>query len=408
MFTKENKYLFLIIVIFIAACIETDIYLPAFTDMMAYFSISEEKIQSLLTWNFVGICISSPFYGPISDAIGRKKPLIAALGIFFIGSIITLFAGNFELMLLGRVLQGLGSGGCFTLGTAIIFDAFQEKQAMIAINKLNSIVPFIMAGAPLLGGYLNLEYGFRSNFLAIAVLVLASMIISMLWFEETLSTEKRAALNFRKLANDFKKVSLSIPFWQTTLIVSLIFSGYLVFLSGISVLFVIEYEVSKQVLPIYQASLLGAWVLASLIYERSVKYLGIENIKITGTIFSALGGLSLVAVVVLAPENPILLTIPMLLYTFGANWIQSIYFPEGMDIFPDIKGLTSSLLTSGRLLITAAIVGLASAFYNETIYPIVIVIASIVCIILLTQFCYERKRVKLEPSVSNGSVGGLH
>ena len=71
---NELKYLFLIVVIFIAACIETDIYLPAFPDMMVWFSASEGAIQSLLTWNFLGICISGPLYGPLSDAVGRKKP----------------------------------------------------------------------------------------------------------------------------------------------------------------------------------------------------------------------------------------------------------------------------------------------------------------------------------------------
>src|SRR5260221_11231309 len=104
---KELKYLFLIFVVFIAACIETDIYLPAFPDMMNYFSVSEEAIQSLLTWNFVGICVSGPLYGPISDAFGRKKPLIVALGLFLAGSLITLFAHTFDHMLWGRLLQGL-------------------------------------------------------------------------------------------------------------------------------------------------------------------------------------------------------------------------------------------------------------------------------------------------------------
>ena len=58
----EKKYFFLVVLIFIAACIETDIYLPAFPDMMEYFKTSEEVIQSLLTWNFLGICLSGPFF----------------------------------------------------------------------------------------------------------------------------------------------------------------------------------------------------------------------------------------------------------------------------------------------------------------------------------------------------------
>src|SRR5882672_4740435 len=132
---KEFKYLLLIIVIFIAACIETDIYLPAFPDMMVWFSATEGAIQSLLTWNFIGICLSGPLYGPISDAFGRKKPLMAALGIFFIGSLLTCFSQNFDQMLWGLILQGLGSGGCFCLGTAILFDAFQKERAIQAATN---------------------------------------------------------------------------------------------------------------------------------------------------------------------------------------------------------------------------------------------------------------------------------
>ena len=142
--------------------------------MMTWFSASESSIQGLLTWNFVGICIAGPFYGPLSDSFGRKKPLMAALGLFFAGSLITLFAQTLDQMLWGRILQGLGSGGCFTLGTAILFDAFQKERAIKAINNLFTIIPLIMAGAPMLGGYLNQTFGFRSNFLAILFFVLVS------------------------------------------------------------------------------------------------------------------------------------------------------------------------------------------------------------------------------------------
>ncbi len=209
---NEWKILCLIIVIFIAACIETDIYLPAFIDMMHFFSVSEGEIQSLLTWNFAAICLSGPLYGPLSDVFGRKKPLMVALGLFLIGSIATLFATNFDWMLLGRVLQGLGSGGCFTLGTAIIFDSFQKEKAIQALNKINSVVPFIMAGAPMLGGYLNQMYGFRFNFSAIALCVLISFIICLLFFDEPISQEKRIPLNLKQIGRDFKKVTCSLPF----------------------------------------------------------------------------------------------------------------------------------------------------------------------------------------------------
>lgn len=392
MFNREWKYLLLIIVIFIAACIETDIYLPAFIDMMAYFSISEEKIQSLLTWNFIGICLSGPFYGPISDAIGRKKPLMMALGLFLIGCIFTLFANNFEWMLVGRVLQGLGSGGCFTLGTAIIFDAFPEKKAAHALNKINSIVPFIMAAAPMLGGYLNQTYGFRSNFLAITVFVLISLVICLFFFEETLQKEKHVSFNLRQIGSDFKKVILCIPFWQTTMIVSLLFAGYLAFLSGISILYVLEFGVSKSALPYYQAVLLGAWLMGNLSFKFVLERLGVTKVKILGTLIFVIGGMVLIASALMTPKDPYYPTLAMILYSFGVNWVQGIYFPEGMELFPDNKGVTSSLLTSARLLIVAVVVGISSHLYDGTIYPIVAVVGGVILTILLTTVLYERKK----------------
>src|ERR1700733_7349986 len=265
----ELKYLFLIIVVFIAACIETDIYLPAFPDMMAWFSASESAIQGLLTWNFVGICISGPLYGPLSDAFGRKKPLMIALGIFFMGSIVTLFAQTLDQMLWGRILQGLGSGGCFTLGTAIIFDTFKKERAIAANNSLSTIMPLIMAAAPMIGGYLNNSFGFRSNFLAIVLFVLLSLIICLFYFKETLPVENRTPLRVKSLLNDFKRAFTSLPFWQLTAVTSLLFAGYIAFLSGTSLLFVVEFGMSKAVFPFIQGAILGGWVAGSLALKRS-------------------------------------------------------------------------------------------------------------------------------------------
>lgn len=390
---EELKYLFLIIVVFIAACIETDIYLPAFPDMMVWFSASESAIQSLLTWNFVGVCVSGPFYGPLSDSLGRKKPLLVALGMFLAGSIITIFAQNLDFMLWGRILQGIGSGGCFTLGTAIIFDAFDKDRAISALNKLNTIVPLIMAGAPMLGGYLNYTFGFRSNFLAIAIFVLISIVVSIFFFGETLPKEKRSPLETKKVLSDFKRAFTNLAFWQMTLVVSLMFAGYITFLSNTSVLFVVEFGMSKTVFPFVQALILGGWVAASMVLNRSIAKWGIATIKRTGIVLSAIGGFGFVAAALLFPRDPYLMTSAMVLYAFGANWVNGLYFPEGMELLPDIKGTTSSLLTSARLLISAVVVGIAAALYNATIYPLAIVIFVTMAIILPTLFFYEKRKL---------------
>ncbi len=395
---REWNYLFLIVVTFIAACIETDIYLPAFPDMMVWFSASESAIQSLLTWNFVGICISGPLYGPLSDSFGRKKPLMVALGLFLAGSLVTVFAKNFDQMLLGRVLQGLGSGGCFTLGTAILFDVFQKEKAIRAINHLFTIIPVIMSGAPMLGGYLNQRYGFRSNFLAIAVFVMLSFIVCLFFFEESLPKEKRVPLQVKATLKDFRQVLCSVPFWQLTCVTSLLFAGYIAFLSGTSVLFVVEFGMSKTIFPFVQGAVLAGWVAGSLVLNRCIARWGVVNIKKSGSFLSGLGGVVLIVATLIAPKNPYLLTSGMVIYAFGANWVTGLYFPEGMEIFPSIKGICSSLLTSARLLIASLVVGLTSALYNGTIYPLAIVVFATIVAIVPILILYEKTKAAKEPA----------
>jgi len=387
----ELKYLFLIIVVFIAACIETDIYLPAFPDMMVWFSATEGSIQRLLTWNFIGICVAGPLYGPLSDSFGRKKPLMLALGMFLAGSVITLFANTLDQMLVGRILQGLGSGGCFTLGTAIIFDAFQEKRAISAINDLNTIIPLIMSAAPLLGGYLNHAFGFRSNFLVIAIFVLLSFLICSLMFDETLAKEKRSAFKAGVILNDFKQAFCSLAFWQITMVISVLFAGYIAFLSGTAVLFVVEFGMSKTVFPFVQAVILGGWIAGSLLLNRAISKWGIPKVKRFGLVLSVIGGIGLAVTALVAPRDPYLLTVGMVIYAFGANWIIGLYFPEGMEILPKIKGVTASLLTSARLLIAALVVEMTSALYNATIYPLAAVVFGTIVVILPTLILYEKK-----------------
>lgn len=387
---KELKYLLLIIVVFIAACIETDIYLPAFPDMMKWFSATEGEIQSLLTWNFIGICISGPFYGPFSDSFGRKKPLLIALGIFLIGSLITLFAYNLDQMLWGRILQGVGSGGCFTLGTAIIFDAFQKERAISALNNLNTIIPLIMSAAPMAGGYLNHTFGFRSNFLTIAFFVLFSLIVSTFFFKETLSKEKRALFNGRKIFADFKEAIFNRPLWQLTIVISLIFAGYISFLSGSSVLFVVDFGMSKKIFPFLQAAILFGWVCGSLLLNRMIRKWGIPKVKKIGIILCVVGGVCLGLTSLITPRDPYILTTWMVLYAFGANWVIGLYFPEAMELLPHIKGVVASLLSSIRLLIAAVVVGITASLYNSTVYPLVGLIIITLLMIVPMLLSYEK------------------
>jgi DHA1 family bicyclomycin/chloramphenicol resistance-like MFS transporter len=288
-------------------------------------------------------------------------------------------------------LQGIGSGGCFTLGTAILFDAFQKEKAINAINQLNMIIPVIMAAAPMLGGYLNYSFGFRSNFLAILLLVLISLMACIGFFQETLPKEKQAPFRLNKVLSDFKLAMCHLPFWQITIATSLSFAGYIAFVSGTSVLFVVEFGMSKAIFPFVQAAILGSWVAGGFLLKPYLRKWGAPKVKKAGILFSLVGGVFLALVAILAPQNPYLLTLGMLFYTFGANWIFGLYFPEGMELLPEIKGTTASLFTSFRMVISALAIGFAASIYNGTAYPLIGVVLGSLIIALPALYWYENR-----------------
>jgi MFS transporter, DHA1 family, multidrug resistance protein len=294
-------------------------------------------------------------------------------------------------MLIGRVLQGLGSGGCFTLGTAILFDAFQKEKAVQAMNKLNMSIPVIMSLAPMTGGFLTCTYGFRSNFLLIGIFVLISLVLCLIFFKESLPSDKRLPFNFKSITKDFKTVLSHKGFWQITLAAGLIFSAYIAFLSYASVLFVSEFGVTKEFAPFFQALILGAWTIAGLCLNKALGALGTLRIKKIGVSLCILGTCTFTMGTIWTPQNPYFLVGLFLPCMFGANWVFGLYFPEAMELLPDIKGVTASLSTSARLLLAAVLVGVTSFFYNGTIYPLLAVVLFTMVSSLSFLFFYERK-----------------
>jgi len=392
---EKLRYIFLIIMVFVVACLETDMYLPAFPDMMHYFQTTEAMIQSLLSWNFVGICISGPFYGPLSDSFGRKKLLVFAMGLFTLGSFGTVFSGQIEWMLFWRVIQGLGCGGCFTIGTAIVFDKFQNEEATKVINDLNCVIPVIMALAPIIGAYLNIHYGFRSNFAVIALFSSLTFLICLWQLDETLPAPKRSSFQLRRILKDFSRACTCFRFWGPAIIVSCIFSGYLCYISYTSLLFVNDLGVSRALFPVYQGSVLLVFVIASLSANKMIISIGVNRLKKYGMFLWVLGGLEFLLTGCLWPSYYNVFHIGMVLYSFGAGWLISPYFTESMEALPDIKGVTASLVTSFRLLFAAAFVALISACFNNTILPMVKGFLGLYIIVGLTLWLLKNHLAKI-------------
>ncbi|MCG9576957.1 multidrug effflux MFS transporter [Vibrio tubiashii] len=156
------------------------------------FSISLDQAQLLVSVYLLGFGPSQFIYGPISDALGRKKVLLTGLLIALSGlMVIIVLKDSFNGMILGRFLQGLGTGCCAVLARASTRDRYSGAQLPVALSYIAmaaSITPLV---APVIGGFINYHFGWTMVFVSLLGYVSLAWGLLAFKFDETLSATNK-------------------------------------------------------------------------------------------------------------------------------------------------------------------------------------------------------------------------
>ncbi|WP_434529269.1 multidrug effflux MFS transporter [Vibrio sp. K4] len=170
------------------------------------FDISLDQAQLLVSVYLLGFGPSQFIYGPVSDALGRKKVLLAGLLIAMLGLLmIILLSHTFTGMVAGRFLQGLGTGCCAVLARASTRDRFNGPELPVALSYIAmaaSITPLV---APVIGGFINAHFGWTMVFISLLGYVLLAWTVIVFRFQETITqtsalpSPKKMLLQYRDL-----------------------------------------------------------------------------------------------------------------------------------------------------------------------------------------------------------------
>ena len=170
------------------------------------FDISLDQAQLLVSVYLLGFGPSQFIYGPVSDALGRKKVLLTGLLIAMLGLLMIIFFSNtFTGMVMGRFLQGLGTGCCAVLARASTRDRFSGPELPVALSYIAmaaSITPLV---APVIGGFINAHFGWTMVFISLLGYVSLAWIVILVRFKETITqtsplpSPKKMLLQYRDL-----------------------------------------------------------------------------------------------------------------------------------------------------------------------------------------------------------------
>lgn len=160
-----------------------DAYLPAIPDIVRELGTTDAIIQGTMTTFLVGFAISQMVFGPLSDVMGRYRPMMFGLLLAFGGTALCYFAPTAEALLLGRFIQGAGIGGGEPIARALLRDVVPSDKLLRYNSYFSFFIVFFLAMSPVLGGYINELAGWRTIFLMSMVLVAVLMLLLKLQIE---------------------------------------------------------------------------------------------------------------------------------------------------------------------------------------------------------------------------------
>jgi len=160
----KNRILILLFVGVFMGSLDIGIVGPALPSIQSFFTVDDRLLSWVFTIYILFFMLGTPVMAKLSDIYGRKAIYIFDILLFTIGSIVTITSFSFEMLLVGRAIQGLGAGGIFPVANAFIGDIFPPEKRGGALGILSSVWGWSSVMGPLLGGLL-LQYGWQWLFI---------------------------------------------------------------------------------------------------------------------------------------------------------------------------------------------------------------------------------------------------
>lgn len=186
------------------APLATDFYLPALPAMAEDLVTSATGVQLSLTAFLIGAGVGQVLFGPLSDRIGRLRPLLVGMAVYLIASAAAALAPTVALLVVARLLQGASGASGMVIGRAIVSDLAHGRQAASAFSLMMLISGIAPVAAPILGSLLAEPLGWRGLLWIVAAMGAIALVASLIVVRESLPAEVRAQ---RRASTDRPRIS---------------------------------------------------------------------------------------------------------------------------------------------------------------------------------------------------------
>lgn len=394
----KNSIFFIILLLASLGQVASDLYLPSLPAISNALAAHVNLVQLSVSLYMYGFAISPLLYGPISDGVGRKLPLLIGLIILLLGSIICLSTDSITWLIVGRFLQGLGAGSGVALSRAILRDVFAKTGAQLARFASYLVVGniSIMASAPLLGGYIQQFLGWRANFAFLTIYAIATLLVVIFGLPETNQYQDLKHLKPKQLFLNTKTLLTNRHFICFSIILFMTYAGILAWLTSAPILLQKELNFSAIDFGWIAFAIGGCYAIGGLLNAKLVSWISIDNMLFIGIICMLVAGLMMLILNFVYIFNAYVLLLPIAVFIFGTSMVFANSFAKAMTPFAKIAGIAGSLFGFMQTLGGAIASSIIAVAHTTTQLPLAIVltVVSLLALIFLLVFLWRDKQFK--------------
>jgi len=345
-----------------------DIMLPALPDIARRFALADANAPQLIVpFYLFGLAAGQIFWGPISDRIGRRPPLLAGLAIFTAGSVLASFAPSFWWLLTARLVQGFGAGAARTISIAIVRDAYAGRDMARVMSLVISTFIIVPVVAPAFGQALILVGAWSWPFHALGLVGIAAICWVALRLPETAGPSSgRTPASYGEATRAVVGTPITVAY---ALAVGLVFGSLVGYVASAQQIFVDVYGLGSM-FPIAFGAVAVSMAVSSLANAALVRRIGMRRLShIALVCYTVSGGVLALAALVATP--PLWLTLALLSFNF---FMFGLITPNlnAIAMHPQARfaGMASSLIGGATTVIGSVCGLLVARQFDGSVLPL--------------------------------------
>ena len=353
-----------------------DTYLPSFPAITHTFDASPLLVQQTLSFFLFTFAFMMLFYGTLSDSFGRRPVLLVSLVLYIAASLGAAAAPSLGWLLACRVVQGLAAGAGNVIGRAIVQDRFRGAEAQKIMSHIMMVFGLAPAIAPILGGWLQVSFGWRSVFWFLAAFAALMFVVVWRALPESLPKAQRHAFHLGQISANYWKVLRHPQFLLISVAIGLAFSGFGLYIGSaayfiMQILHLPETAFAWLFFPLISGMVLGS-ALAAKFAHRYSQHAMIR----TGFVLMALACAANVAYNYYFVAAVPWAVLPLFLYSFALSLAMPAMTLIALDHFPDNNGLASSMQSFVQMLVFALVSGMVAPLLFDSALKLALGVAA--------------------------------